>query len=147
MKIRIHNRIDKSRANGPGTRAVLWLQGCPFECPGCFNPELRDFSGGDELPVDELVKWAISLKGIDGISISGGEPTEQIKPLNRFLSAIKKNTDLSVLLFSGRTEEEIIKLKGGRELLVMTDVLVEGRYNRELANPPGVWPSSSNQKI
>ncbi len=143
----MHSRINKSRANGPGTRAVIWLQGCPFDCPGCFNPKLRDFRGGEEIPVDELIKWVMTLKCLDGISLSGGEPTEQIQALNVFLSAVKEKTDLSVLLFSGRTEKEIFKLPGGRELMAMIDVLIEGPYNRELANPPGIWPSSSNQKI
>ena len=147
LKIRIHSRLNKSQANGPGTRAVLWLQGCPFDCPGCFNPGLRDFERGEILQVEELIEWAVSLKGIDGISISGGEPTEQIQPLNRFLSAIKKNTDLSLLLFSGRTEKEIHKLSGGKELFDLIDVLIEGPYKRELANPPGMWPSSANQRI
>ena len=147
LKFRIHSRLHKSRANGPGTRAVLWLQGCPFDCPGCFNPTLRDFRGGEKIPVDGLIEWALSLKGIDGISISGGEPTEQIQALNVFLSAVREKTDLSVLLFSGRSEKEIFKLVGGRELLGMIDVLIEGQYNRELANPPGMWPSSANQNI
>jgi hypothetical protein len=29
----------------------------------------------------------------------------------------------------------------------MIDVIIEGQYNRGLANPPGVWPSSANQKM
>lgn len=147
LKIRIHSRLNKSRANGPGTRAVLWLQGCPFDCPGCFNPELRDSRGGEGIQVDELIEWAVSLKGIDGISISGGEPTEQIRALNMFLSEVRKRTDLSVLLFSGRTEKEIHELTGGKELFDLMDVLIEGQYVKELANPPGIWPSSANQNI
>lgn len=145
--IRIHSRIKKSRVNGPGARAVVWLQGCPFDCPGCFNPALKDFNRGEAAPVQAIIEWVLSLKGITGISISGGEPTEQIRSLNIFLSAIKKRTDLSVLLFSGRTEKEIFELTGGRELMAMTDVLIEGPYNKGLANPSGVWPSSKNQRI
>ena len=147
LSINLHNRINKSRANGPGVRAVIWLQGCPFDCSGCFNPGLRDFDGGEIVAVEELIEWVLALEGINGISISGGEPTEQIQPLNCFLSVIKESTELSVLLFSGRTGEEIHKLKGGKELLGLIDVLIEGPYNRELANPPGIWPSSANQRI
>lgn len=147
LKIRIHSRLNKSRANGPGTRAVIWLQGCPFDCPGCFNPGLRDFNGGEAVPVEEITEWILSLKGIDGVSISGGEPTEQVQPLTTFLSTIRKSSDLTVLLFSGRTEKEIQKLTGGKELLDLIDVLIEGPYNMERANPPGMWPSSANQRI
>jgi anaerobic ribonucleoside-triphosphate reductase activating protein len=144
---KIHSRINKSRVNGPGARAVIWLQGCPFDCPGCFNPTLKNFNLGKEVPVEALIEWAVALEDIAGISISGGEPTEQIEPLNNFLAAIRERTELSVLLFSGRTEKEISTLSGGRELLAMTDVLIGGFYNRELANPPGMWPSSKNQEI
>lgn len=145
--LQVYSRINKSFANGPGARAVIWMQGCPFDCQGCFNPKLRDYECGEDVPVEALIEWAVSLKGIEGISISGGEPTEQIEPLNIFLSAVRRRTDLSVLLFSGRTEQVIFNLIGGRELVAMTDVLVEGLYNKELANPPGMWPSSKNQKI
>ena len=145
--IGIHSRLNKSRANGPGNRAVIWMQGCPFDCLGCFNPGLKDFKGGSYIQVEELIDWAVSIKGIEGISISGGEPTEQLQPLNRFLTDVKKKTDLSVLLFSGRTQKDIYKLTGSRELMAAVDVLIEGLYDRELSNPPGTWPSSENQKI
>ncbi len=99
------------------------------------------------MKVEELVDWTCSIKGIEGISISGGEPTEQLEPLNSFLYGLKEKTELSVLLFSGRTEKEILKLAGGRDLMALLDILVEGLYNRELSSPPGTWPSSLNQKI
>ena len=123
------------------------MQGCPFDCPGCFNPGLKDFKGGKDVTVEELIEWAVSIQGIEGVSISGGEPTEQLQTLIRFLTAIKEKTDLSVLLFSGRTDKEIFKLAGGRELMAVIDILIEGLYNRELSNPPGIWPSSKNQRI
>ena len=34
----IHAIEPRSRANGPGARFVVWLQGCTLGCPGCFNP-------------------------------------------------------------------------------------------------------------
>ncbi|MBN1906106.1 MAG: radical SAM protein [Deltaproteobacteria bacterium] len=123
------------------------MQGCPFDCTGCFNPGLKDFNGGKDVPLEELIEWALSIKGIEGISISGGEPTEQLQPLNRFLTAIKEKTDMSVLLFSGRSEKEIIVLTGGKSLLNLTDVLVAGQYTIECKNSPGMWPSSANQEI
>ena len=35
-------------ANGPGVRVSIFLQGCEFNCPKCFNPETHDFNGGKE---------------------------------------------------------------------------------------------------
>jgi len=90
----------------------------------------------------------LSLGDIDGLTISGGEPTEQIPGLIEFLEKVKKSAPgLSILVFSGRAIEEIAALPGGKTFLSLIDVLVDGRYDRNLANPPGVWPSSANQRI
>ncbi|NJO00209.1 MAG: 4Fe-4S cluster-binding domain-containing protein, partial [Anaerolineales bacterium] len=37
--LRLHQFLPQSRVNGPGLRAVLWVQGCSLGCPGCFNPQ------------------------------------------------------------------------------------------------------------
>ena len=33
-------------ANGEGVRTSLFVSGCTNHCPGCFNPEERDFNCG-----------------------------------------------------------------------------------------------------
>jgi anaerobic ribonucleoside-triphosphate reductase activating protein len=35
--LNIMGYVDESKVNGPGCRAVVWVQGCLRECPGCFN--------------------------------------------------------------------------------------------------------------
>jgi len=145
--MRVHSQLNQSRANGPGERAVLWLQGCPFKCPGCYNPDLRDPIDGHDVPVTDLIEWVESLNNIEGISISGGEPTEQIASLISFIYLIKEKTSLSILLYSGRTIEDIIALPMGKDLVSLIDVLIDGPYNQDMANPEGQWPSSLNQKI
>jgi anaerobic ribonucleoside-triphosphate reductase activating protein len=94
-----------------------------------------------------LIKRLASIEDIEGLSISGGEPTEQTPALLRLLSLVREETDLSLILFSGRTLYEILLLPGGAELISLIDVLVDGPYDRNRINQPGVWPSSSNQKI
>ena len=145
--LRIHSTVERSQANGPGVRAVIWVQGCPFRCPGCFNPGLKDPTGGREVAVDALFQWIRSVKGIEGISISGGEPTEQIPGLLALLERIRKETGLSVLLFSGRTMKDILCLPQGKRLISFIDVLVDGPYDPSCANPFGTWPSSANQTV
>src|SRR5262245_10990749 len=99
--LRLHAFIPFSRANGPGTRAVIWSQGCTLNCPGCFNPETHSFKGGEEVSVDDLFRRLASIgERIEGITISGGEPLQQLHPLLAFLRRVRGETNLSVLLFT-----------------------------------------------
>ena len=67
-RLRLHAFLPRSRANGPGTRAVIWVQGCSLGCPGCFNPKTHAFSGGEEVPVEELFQRIVELgPAIEGI--------------------------------------------------------------------------------
>ena len=50
----IHAIEPRSRANGPGVRFVVWLQGCTLGCPGCFNPSTHAAAGGRELDLASL---------------------------------------------------------------------------------------------
>ena len=72
-----YNKIRKMDiSNGPGVRVSIFLQGCTFNCPGCFNPETHDFNGGKEF-TDETIERVLELAKADhivGLSILGGEP-------------------------------------------------------------------------
>jgi anaerobic ribonucleoside-triphosphate reductase activating protein len=52
--------LPRSRANGPGTRMVIWLQGCPFRCIGCQNPEYLEFKMAKVLTVEQV--WQVFLQ-------------------------------------------------------------------------------------
>ena len=49
VSVRVHATEPRSRANGPGARFVVWMQGCTLGCPGCFNPATHDARGGREV--------------------------------------------------------------------------------------------------
>src|SRR5262245_4720155 len=77
MFLRIHARTESSRVNGPGCRAVIWLQGCSLDCEKCWNPKTHPPAAGDEVGVSELVAWTDTLwrqSAISGLTLSGGEP-------------------------------------------------------------------------
>src|SRR5437868_145303 len=76
--LRLHEFLPESRANGPGVRAVVWVQGCSLGCPGCFNPETHPASGGRMASVDDLLREIAGLgDAIEGVTLSGGEPLQQ----------------------------------------------------------------------
>jgi anaerobic ribonucleoside-triphosphate reductase activating protein len=94
----------------------------------------------------ELHKTISELTGIEGVTISGGEPLEQIDPLNELLKNIRQRTELSILLFSGFTLPEIKAMPTGENLLSRTDILISGRYQQN--HPSDLpWIASGNQKV
>lgn len=147
--LRIHDFLAASRANGPGWRAVVWVQGCTLNCPGCFNPETHDPEGGERVPVDALFQRIAALEeGIEGLSISGGEPFQQPRPLLRLLRRVRRETDLSILVFTGYTLEEIREMPEVEPLLAYIDVLVAGLYDatQRLDDVSGLC-STANQAV
>lgn len=128
-KLRVHRLIERARANGPGSRAVLWVQGCSLGCPGCFNPETHTFHAGDLVSVDELSLRIASIPGIEGVSILGGEPLQQRRAVLSLLRTLRAESDLSVILFTGFTLEEVRRMPEGGDVLGLVDVLIAGRYD------------------
>ena len=128
--LHIHCFLPLSRANGPGGRAVIWVQGCSLGCPGCFNPDTHPFEGGELVSVGDLFGRIVALGGtIEGVTVSGGEPLQQWGPLLALLRRVRRETTLSVLLFTGYTWEEIHLMPDAGTLLACVDVLIAGRYD------------------
>ncbi|HEU5060754.1 MAG TPA: 4Fe-4S single cluster domain-containing protein [Kofleriaceae bacterium] len=123
-RLRVHAFEPRSRANGPGTRAVVWVQGCSLGCPGCFNPATWPAAGGREMEIDEIA-GAIRAAGGDGVTVSGGEPFEQPEGLLALVTAL---AGTSIIVFSGFTRGEIERQPLGPAILERIDVLVDGRY-------------------
>ena len=74
MRYNVIRKMDIS--NGPGVRVSIFMQGCPFHCKNCFNPETWDFEGGKEF-TDETINKVLDLSQrneVKGLSILGGEP-------------------------------------------------------------------------
>lgn len=126
--LRLHGRLAVSEVNGPGRRAVIWFQGCSLRCPGCFNPDTHDPETALTISVRELSKWCQSINGIEGITISGGEPFEQPTALLALLQDLRRATNLSVIILTGLTMKEVQRVPGGLDLLRHVDILIAGRY-------------------
>src|SRR5579862_9037976 len=77
LMLRVAQVVPCTEAEGPGRRFALWFQGCPLRCPGCCNPEMLPFTGGQTLTVAEVlarVEQSAAADGIEGITLLGGEP-------------------------------------------------------------------------
>ena len=143
----VHAIEPRSRANGPGVRCVIWLQGCTLACPGCFNPATHAAAGGHRRAIAELADElaAAARAGATGLSLSGGEPLQQPAAAAALLDAARA-LGLSTLAFSGHTLDEVRALPGGPAVLDRLDVLIDGRYVAGARLATGLR-GSANQRI
>jgi anaerobic ribonucleoside-triphosphate reductase activating protein len=142
---RVHAIEPRSRANGPGARFVVWLQGCTLGCPGCFNPTTHDGTGGRAVDVAEVIAQLVATDGIEGLSLSGGEPFQQPADALALVTAARAR-GLSTLAFSGYAFDEIRALPDGPAVLAGLDVLIDGRYRSGERLATGLR-GSANQQI
>ena len=101
---------ERSVVNGPGERFVLWLQGCPLRCPGCFNEEFLPHIERHLIEIDEMLTWVLDVSGIEGITYTGGEPFEQAQGL-ALLSKQLQAAGLTVVCYTGYTLERLAALE------------------------------------
>ena len=139
--------LDLSTVNGPGKRAVLWVQGCPLNCKDCFNSDLREFIPKTLMTVEALSEKILRLPEIEGVTFSGGEPFCQAESLSA-LGRIIREEGLNVVTFTGFPYPYIRKREepSWNDLLDVTDLLVAGPFIPRLrCDAPMV--SSSNQQL
>lgn len=137
-----------SRVNGPGLRAVVWVQGCTIGCAGCFNPQTHPHLPRQLFDPVALADELCAIPQIDGITLSGGEPFEQAAACARFAERVRQHA-LTVLVFSGYTYRALSQspLAEVQRLLATTDVLVAGPYVRSQARTAHDLRASANQEL
>lgn len=145
MRLNVARSLPKSSANGPGERFVVWVQGCPLACPGCWNPDTWSFAPRHLVDVADLAAEILEVRGIEGVTFTGGEPFVQAHALAE-LGRVVRAAGLSVLVYTGYELHEL-EGRAHRELLRVTDVLVTGRYVEAQEAPGLPWRGSSNQRI
>lgn len=143
-------------ANGEGVRVSLFVSGCKFHCPGCFNPEAQDFAYGKPFTHDvkEQLLEMVAEKTISGLSILGGDPLCQdvygLMLLSRLCRCVHR-LGKSVWLWTGYKWEDVVSLdccySYHIDLLTHCDVVVDGTFKQELADRALKWRGSANQRV
>jgi anaerobic ribonucleoside-triphosphate reductase activating protein len=148
--LNIMGYVDQSEVNGPGCRAVVWVQGCNRECSGCFNPDSWAFEINDLVAIDTLAESILKNPLNTGVTFSGGEPFWQAPALT-ILAKKLKAAGLNVMSFTGFTLQQLQSNSappGAKELLAELDILIDGPFVKSLAiNSPNSPVSSSNQNV
>lgn len=147
QKIRIAGFLKRSNVNGPGIRSVIWVQGCPIRCEGCFNKNLWDYNGGTLTDTDNLYTEIIATDGIDGVTFSGGEPFMQARALAELGMRLHAR-NLTVVTFTGYSYEQIVQSPDDAFRLLMneTDLLISGPFISGLEKDHPL-SGSSNQEV
>lgn len=142
--------VDESEVNGPGRRAVVWVQGCDRHCDGCFNPSSWTFAINQLVDVESLAQQILSNPRNEGLTFSGGEPFLQARALAR-LAQLVKTAGLNVMSFSGFTLAQLQSDNapdGADSLLAQLDLLVDGPFvSSQAIQSPNSIVSSRNQRV
>lgn len=146
MLIRIAGIAPESIVDGPGFRFTVFTQGCFHDCPGCHNPETHDPDGGRAVTVKSLVDAIRKNALLDGLTLSGGEPFEQVDACVR-LAAEARGMGLNVWAYSGYTFEQLTADPEKMRLLSVCDVLVDGPFMLNERTLEKRFRGSRNQRV
>ena len=143
-KILISHTEKNTDLLGPYRRFVIWVHGCCFACEGCLAENTKN-GAYTEMSVEDLAQ-EILMSDTEGITISGGEPFLQAEALFELITLLKSVRDTGVIIYSGFTLEELQKNADTQNLLSVTDILIDGRYIKEL-DDGRAYIGSSNQRL
>ena len=148
-KLNLAAICPKTQALGPGHRAVIWVQGCPFRCKGCISPQWLPIIPVSEYQPNALAESLLGDPEITGLTISGGEPIIQASALAEFIHHARTLRDIDVIMFSGYYFENLLafpEISPVQRLLRLVDVLIDGPYDEKQNHNLGLR-GSSNQRF
>lgn len=109
MRGYVHSLQSLGTVDGPGVRAVVFLEGCPLRCVYCHNPDTWEFKECDLCDSDELAERILRLYPYikdGGVTFSGGEPLLQAEFVKCVAERLKKRglhiaIDTSGMIYNG----------------------------------------------
>lgn len=137
-------------ANGTGIRVTIFVTGCTHCCYNCFNEEYQSFEAGQEWTQAEtdLVVQYLKDPNVEGLTVLGGEPFQNIEGLLPVLQRVRKEVPYKTIwIYSGYTYDQLIAMELAVELLSLCDILVDGPYVDQLRDPGLAFRGSSNQRL
>ncbi|MGF1684524.1 anaerobic ribonucleoside-triphosphate reductase-activating protein [Photobacterium minamisatsumaniensis] len=147
-----HNYYSVDVVNGPGTRCTLFVSGCEHQCRGCYNQSTWRTDAGHAYTqaVEDAIIADLNDSRIKrrGLSLSGGDPLHpaNISSVLHLVKRVRQECQgKDIWLWSGYRLEELSPEQ--RAIIDLVDVLVDGKFEKELHDPSLVWKGSSNQVI
>ncbi len=147
-----HRYYPVDVVNGEGTRCALFVAGCIHQCPGCYNKSTWGINSGKPFTQsleDQIIK---DLQDTEikrqGLSLSGGDPLhpQNISAILKLVKRVKNECDnKDIWLWTGYKLDELTDAQ--QAVVPYIDVLIDGKFVQELADPKLLWRGSSNQII
>lgn len=125
-------------------RAGVWTQGCAIGCPGCVSLHTHDPAAGRLVEPAQIIAWLRNHGSpIDGLTISGGEPSSQDSVVRELIDAYRNTFPGDVLLYTGLPWTNFSVRYP--DLAKACDVVIAGPYVQYLPALP--LRGSSNQTV
>ncbi|WP_279084792.1 anaerobic ribonucleoside-triphosphate reductase-activating protein [Gilliamella apis] len=147
-----HRYYPVDVVNGEGTRCALFVAGCIHQCPGCYNKSTWGINSGKPFTQsleDQIIK---DLQDTEikrqGLSLSGGDPLhpQNVSAILKLVKRVKNECDnKDIWLWTGYKLDELTNAQ--QAVVPYIDVLIDGKFVQELADPKLLWRGSSNQII
>lgn len=138
--------------DGPGVRCSLYLSGCLFACPGCFNEAAWSFRYGHPYSQDLEDRIIDDLRHeyVRGLSLAGGEPFLNTGVALQIVRRVRAEFGHSrdIWCWSGYTWEQLLEDSADkRQLVAELDVLVDGPYLAAERDLSLAFRGSRNQRL
>ena len=147
-----HRYYPVDVVNGEGTRCAHFVAGCVHQCPGCYNKSTWGINSGKPFTQsleDQIIK---DLQDTEikrqGLSLSGGDPLhpQNVPAILKLVKRVKNECDnKDIWLWTGYKLDELTDAQ--QAVVPYIDVLIDGKFVQELADPKLLWRGSSNQII
>lgn len=130
MQGRIHSLESFGTVDGPGTRFVVFVQGCPMRCAYCHNPDTWEMNGGTLMEpsyiIEQYERNSAFYQNGGGLTVTGGEPLMQVDFLIELFTLAKEKKihtciDSSGIAFNPGNTAWIEKLD---KLMTLTDLVM-----------------------
>ena len=132
-----------TKTEGPYNRCCIWFQGCNINCEGCCNKDLQPLIPNHIVSFEKLidiVKDAKDKFNIEGITLSGGEPSLQLS-LKEFNEEVHK-LGLGIIMFSGKEKSQL-----NQDLVDSVDLLIDGPFIKSKQDNKRVLLGSTNKSL
>lgn len=139
--------------DGEGVRCSLYVSGCPFACPGCYNKAAQYFKYGTPYTKELENRIIEDLKAdyCQGLTLLGGEPFLNTGVTLSIVRRVREvfGNQKDIWSWTGYTFEELLGhgTQDKKTLLSLIDVLVDGRFEQDQFSPNLTFRGSANQRI